>query len=87
MNTTSKPTWSKADEQRLAELTARKSKFEAVNEAPVRAVILKIDPDLAHDGRALDALVSAYVDHAEEIRDALAPFDSGVRAPDDSTPG
>ena len=90
MNTTTKPTWSKRDERDLQDLLKRKQAFDAAAHAPVLDVAIKIkllinsmvEPD------ASESLVSALINYADAIRDALAPFDSGVRvAQSDSTSG
>lgn len=90
MNTTNTPTWSKRDERDLQDLLKRKQAFDAAAHAPVLDVAIKIkslinsmvEPD------ANESLVSALINYADDIRDALEPFDSGVRvAQSDSTSG
>jgi hypothetical protein len=67
--------WSAADEQALAELLERKDQFirstkSAVAEAVDRFFYRSMGP-----GDLADALI----EHADSVRDALAPYDSGVR--------
>ena len=88
MNTT-KPTWSKRDEYDLQDLLKRKAAFDAAAHAPVLDVAINIrtlvnsmvEPD------ANESLVSALINYADSIRDALAPFDSGIRIDPQSTSG
>ena len=88
MNTT-KPTWSKRDEYDLQDLLKRKQAFDAAAHAPVLDVAINIrtlvnsmvEPD------ANESLVSALINYADSIRDALAPFDSGIRIDPQSTSG
>lgn len=71
--------WSRTDQRNLEELLARKAGFEEESFLPLVSVIKQlhcIDPTL--DAR--DAAVNLR-NYADVLRDALAPFDSGVRCP------
>lgn len=65
--------WTSRDEAALAELSGRKAVVMASRMAAVEKVAAYLLSDTA--GRLADALVA----YADEIRDALAPFDSGAR--------
>ncbi len=81
------PNWSRRDEQVLAELLERKRRFELTARMPVHDVVNRIRAALG-GAYGPDQMVDEFINNADSIRDALAPFDSGVRvAPSDSTPG
>lgn len=71
-------TWSKADEQRLKELQDRKAAWELSRLNPVYDMIKKVHPGVEGVNR-LESVGERMIKHADLIRDALAPFDSGVR--------
>lgn len=90
MNTSNTlPTWTRDDENDLRALLKRKQAFDAAAHAPVLDVAINIrtlvnsmvEPD------ANESLVSALINYADSIRDALAPFDSGIRIDPQSTSG
>lgn len=88
MNTTTKPTWSKRDEAVLQEMIRRKQAFELTARMPVHDVITRIRAALGAVFYGPDQMVDEFINNADAIRDALEPFDSGVRvAQSDSTPG
>ncbi len=82
-----KPTWTPADELSLQTLTERKTRFMEVSRAPIEMIVLGLTPpNLTELNRfpvkehALRKyMVEMMINNADEIRDALAPFDSGVR--------
>ncbi len=82
-----KSTWTPADEQALHMLIERKNRFMEVSRAPIEMVVLGLTPpNLTELNRfpvkeyALRKhMVEMMINNADEIRDALAPFDSGVR--------
>ena len=89
-----KPTWTPADEQALHMLTERKNRFMEVSTAPLGPIVIDLTPPSLTE---LDRfpikeyalrkfMVKMLINKADEIRDALAPFDSGVR-PADTTEG
>lgn len=78
MNTTTRPTWSKRDEAVLQEMIRRKQAFELTARMPVHDVVARIRTALGAI-YGPDQMVDALITHADAIRDALAPFDSGVR--------
>lgn len=69
--------WTLRDQADLEELQRRKDEFFEKNRRPVIDVAAKIIC-----GRHTDEFTVAdkMIEHAEAIRDALAPFDSGTRA-------
>lgn len=72
-----KPTWSIRDEQLLKELQERKAAFEKAHWVPVMDMVTRLNlkiEGLTHQGTA-----ERMIQRADEIRDALEPFDSGVR--------
>lgn len=88
MKASSIPRWTQGDENDLQSMIKRKTEFMSNTRKPVSAVVRAIGQTLG--GAWTEAqMVDALITNADAIRDALAPFDSGVRvlAPDDSTPG
>ena len=75
---TAREQWTPADEQRWAEmndrrarlLTARRENLESTLDEALRA---------GFGGMSTPQLVDALIARADSIRDALLPFDSGVR--------
>lgn len=69
-------TWTPADEYRLRTMQERKDRVLAARRKPVEDLVR------AMPARAFDeeTVTSWLIDYAEAMRDALAPFDSGVRA-------
>ena len=88
MNTT-KPTWSKRDEYDLQDLLKRKAAFDAVNREPVLKVVKKLRALVGAkaDPQKDESVATGLINMADAIRDALAPFDSGVRIDPQSTSG
>lgn len=68
--------WTPADEAKLVELAERKARIMSENERPV---IELVDKHLYSFGGDAEALAEALIVHADELRDALEPFDSGRR--------
>lgn len=71
--------WTRTDEAMLTELLRRKSEVEAKLMGPLNALLVKQfewafpgEFDLKHLGQIL-------AENADAFRDALKPFDSGVR--------
>lgn len=81
--------WSRQDEAALTELLDRKKAFEAEARAPLNKIVVDMGLSLApaqslgpqppYPSRIVDLLVA----RADELRDALAPFGSGVRSGSD----
>lgn len=78
--------WTPQDEAALTKLLDRKKAFEAEARAPLNKLVA--DMNLSFSGpRSSSAptppypsqVVDLLVARADELRDALAPFDSGVR--------
>ena len=88
MNTT-KPTWSKRDEYDLQDLLKRKAAFDAVNREPVLKVVKKLRALVGAkaDPQKDECVATGLINMADAIRDALAPFDSGIRIDPQSTSG
>lgn len=87
MNTRARPTWNARDERMLQDLRQRHQAFLDDNTPAVRAVILQLYANLSNNPTMLEGTVKVWIDNADSIRDALAPFDSGVRAGSPSTSG
>lgn len=86
MNTT-KPTWSTCDEAALNDLQQRRQAFFDDTKPLVRAVVVLVDEELRTQPVRCEQVVNAWIANANAIRDALAPFDSGVREGSNSTSG
>ena len=70
----SNPDWTKRDAAMLKELQAKKAAWEEKNHRPVRFIAQDIQPL-----STVNLVFEYLIKHADRIRDALAPFDSGVR--------
>lgn len=70
--------WTAADEAALREMIARR---DAVTQRRRAAVSEAVDK-FFYRGIDIDAVVDALIEHAETVRDALKPFDSGTRVAD-----
>lgn len=75
MNATVKSKWTTQDEAMLMELTERKQRIMEERRGEVR----KVAEEIHVTNMLIDGLTDALIAHAEALRDALAPFDSGVR--------
>lgn len=74
--------WSPADETRFQEMRARRLIFRSTKRADVVRVWNDSFPSHIHINRNAateDAIIDAIIENADAFRDALAPFDSGVR--------
>lgn len=81
--------WSNRDEAELKALLSRKKAFEAEARAPLNKIVVDMGLSLApaqslgpqppYPSRIVDLMIL----RAEALRDALAPFDSGVRSGSD----
>lgn len=87
MNTTFKPTWSNRDEAALNDLQQRRKAFIDEHKPAVRKAIVATYEGLDNQPVRLEGIVNVWIGHADAIRDALEPFDSGVRAGSPSTSG
>ena len=87
MNTSTKPTWSYRDERDLRELMERKAEFDETYRPAVRLILTAIHENLRNQPVMLEGIVKKWIDNADAIRDALAPFDSGIRIDPQSTSG
>lgn len=73
--------WTPDDEAQLQRLLQAKAEFEAAAKAPLSNVVWSIGNFLLARGNWTHGdMVRAMIDKADELRDALAPFDSGIRA-------
>jgi len=87
MGTTAKLRWTQDDENDLQSMVKRKADFQSHSRKPVIDAVQRIRHTLGAVHNEAQ-LVDEFINNADSIRDALAPFDSGVRvAPSDSTPG
>jgi hypothetical protein len=71
-----KDTWTQSDELKLRELSDRKARVYAFVRAPIQR--LARDMRNAND-LSEDDLADWLIQRADQIRDLLQPFDSGVR--------
>ena len=71
--------WTKLDEAMLNELQERKAAFELARIRPVIEMVCKVHPKITDYGAVIQEIADRMIEHADMIRDALAPFDSGVR--------
>ncbi len=76
-----KTVWGPSQQAQLDDLTAQKAAFEANATIPLQDVIDRhlLDSD-AFAGLPRGMLFAAMRKNADAIRDALAPYDSGIRA-------
>jgi hypothetical protein len=74
--------WTQRDEQELKSLCERVHRLQAERAQEVKMLAALVRNVIAQGWKAdeVDRLVSALIDHADGFRDALAPFDSGIRA-------
>lgn len=75
MNATVKSKWTAADEAALHELTERKQRIMSER----RGEVHKVAELVYFHNMLIDELTDALIANADALRDALAPFDSGVR--------
>lgn len=68
------PTWSAHDEQLFQELQQRRTEWNTVHFENLRRALGSVLPK-----PLTIACVELFAKNADTIRDALAPFDSGVR--------
>lgn len=73
MNTVIKSRWTAKDESNLADLIQRKERIMRENRVPVEEVVHMMGVDQP------DLVVRELINHADAVRDALEPFDSGAR--------
>lgn len=78
--------WSLRDEQTLQALVERKQAFETEARAPLNKLIADMKLNLGFEAPTSaptepypKRIVDAFIARADELRDALKPFDSGVR--------
>ena len=84
MSETVRSRWTPADESRLAELIERKRRITDENMGPVTSLVTSFECEVLRSpiqcgGDLYPMLRSFLIDHADYVRDALEPFDSGVR--------
>lgn len=74
MNGFTRSRWTPKEEAQLAELTERKARIMSENKNLIRSAFAGYDllPDYEH-------FIDFCIENAEQIRDALEPFDSGER--------
>lgn len=78
--------WTPEDQARLDELTLRRQRIMDTNRTPVVAVMAAVCESLVAKGfepidvnQLAGALADETIVRADALRDALQPFDSGVR--------
>lgn len=78
--------WSPWDEQELQALVKRKQAFESEARAPLNKLIADMKLNLGFEAPTSaptepypKRIADAFIARADALRDALAPFDSGVR--------
>lgn len=78
--------WTPNDEAQLQRLLQAKTEFEKTAKKPLLELMHDLMDRLNGAWQYAD-LVEVMIDRADDLRDALAPFDSGVRptSPSDST--
>lgn len=79
------PKWSARDEVEFQRMHERRTEFHEINRENVKAALCKALWPVAFE-RLTDAEITNFIHYADIIRDALAPFDSGVR-PDTAAEG
>lgn len=67
-------TWTPREEDIFTEMEARRERVMLARKTPVIAIAAQLT-DLT-----LDEIADYLIEHADSIRDALNPYDSGVRA-------
>ena len=75
--------WSQRDEAALTELLDRKKAFEAEARAPLNKIVADMAQSLGPQSLYPWQIVDLMIARADALRDALAPFDSGVRSGSD----
>jgi len=71
----SNQTWTTNDEQRLQEMLVRKQLFTSRTRAKLEEVV----EQFFYSYMSANDIVDELIKHADDIRDALQPYDSGVR--------
>jgi hypothetical protein len=69
--------WSARDQQELNDLQERKAAFDRVHRRRVEEVVVRVFSHLPSDRHPV--IIETLINRADEIRDALEPYDSGVR--------
>ena len=71
--------WTAQDEAQLQQTLARKAEILSKTREPLVNTIelMIVKHDIRH--RELPDIADVFIDYADQIRDALQPFDSGVR--------
>jgi hypothetical protein len=70
--------WDSQDERKLQELEQRRKLFNEVN-LPIVVKAMRAAIGQSISDQALSSMAFNMTKHADEIRDALEPYDSGVR--------
>lgn len=79
LNTAPNPeTWTPMDEHVFIEMAQRRERVKQAQMAPVLDIASEII-SLARDALNVETMARHLAENADSIRDALAPFDSGVR--------
>lgn len=76
--------WSAADEREFQSLSERRGRIMTERRAALDRVVAALHPHHSHDDRA--KLAEAMISRADDVRDALEPYDSGVRSAPEITP-
>lgn len=76
-------TWNQKDEARLRALNEERDSLMTGRSAALQTIVDALDRAQI---QVTPSIVSKLIDNADAIRDALAPFDSGVRTYDDRAP-
>ncbi len=70
-------TWTRDDDRRLEEMQERKERVLKARLDPLRTLVAEDMPHIR--SHQADDIADWLVKHADNLRDLLAPFDSGVR--------
>ena len=75
-------TWTEVDEERFAAMQERRERVITARRSALVTALGRMWP--ASEPRFGPLGLKAIIDNAGEIRDALAPYDNGVRVPETS---
>lgn len=74
--------WTQREEAALKELVERRARIMAERRKPLDAIATHIEADTVRG----DSIVDSLIKHADALREALRPFDSGVRTQREDRP-
>lgn len=84
MKAPTKTAWSRQDEEALKRLQARREEFIRENRKPLETLLCRLPSDIYEGDFAIDNLTDWFIQNADQVRDLLQPFDSGVRCSEKS---